>query len=269
MLSIGAFARLVGVSVRMLRHYDRLGLLVPARVDEFSGYRYYSPDQLDRANQLVALKDLGFSLDDVGRLLAEPQSSDLVAQMLRERRTALLEQIRTDEQRVRQVEARLRLIEKEVPMSEHTYVETDLPELRLVQLSARVTEMSQIESEIGPMFQRVNEAVERAGATRVGPGVAHYTGDGDELVAAAAEQVGDAPTPDGLEPARLAAAPRALTVRYTGPDLVGLPQAWQGLVREVERRDLTPAGTAREIYLATPYDGAGSGWDVDLQQPVE
>lgn len=268
MLSIGAFARLVGVSVRMLRHYDRLGLLVPARVDEFSGYRYYSPDQLDRANQLVTLKELGFSLDDVGRLLGEPESSERVAQMLRERRTALLDQIHADRQRVAQVEARLRLIEREVPMSEHTFTETDLPSLRLVQLSARITEMSQIEPEIGPMFQRVNEAVVRSGARRVGPGVAHYTGDGDALVAAAAEQIGEAPTPEGLEPAELAAVPRALTVRYVAPDLLGIQQAWQTLVREVEQRGLTPVGTAREIYHATPYDGAGSTWDVDLQQLV-
>ena len=48
MLSIGEFARLVGVSVRMLRHYDRLGLLEPARVDEYTGYRSYSTGQLDR-----------------------------------------------------------------------------------------------------------------------------------------------------------------------------------------------------------------------------
>ena len=59
MVSIGEFARLVGVSVRMLRHYDRLGLLEPARVDEYTGYRSYSTAQLDRANRLVALKDAG------------------------------------------------------------------------------------------------------------------------------------------------------------------------------------------------------------------
>src|SRR6476660_3103900 len=58
MLSIGDFARLAGVSVRMLRHYDALGLLRPARVDPDSGYRTYTTAQLDRSNRLVALKDL-------------------------------------------------------------------------------------------------------------------------------------------------------------------------------------------------------------------
>ncbi|GAA0489344.1 MerR family transcriptional regulator [Microbacterium aurantiacum] len=69
MLSIGEFARLAGVSVRMLRHYDRLGLLRPERVDLHSGYRRYAAAQLERANQLVALKDLGFTLEQVGVLL--------------------------------------------------------------------------------------------------------------------------------------------------------------------------------------------------------
>ena len=69
MLSIGEFARLAGVSVRMLRHYDQLGLLRPERVDPHSGYRRYAAAQLERANQLVALKDLGFTLEQVGVLL--------------------------------------------------------------------------------------------------------------------------------------------------------------------------------------------------------
>ena len=60
MLSIGDFARLAGVSVRMLRHYDRLGLVPAAHVDPSSGYRYYEPGQLPRIHALLALKDLGF-----------------------------------------------------------------------------------------------------------------------------------------------------------------------------------------------------------------
>jgi len=60
---ISDFARLGQVSVRMLRHYDALGLLVPDHVEPASGYRSYSPEQLHLLNRLVALKDLGFTLD--------------------------------------------------------------------------------------------------------------------------------------------------------------------------------------------------------------
>ena len=62
MLKIGDFSRLSLVSVKVLRYYDELGLLRPARVDEFTGYRYYSASQLTRLNRILVLKDLGLSL---------------------------------------------------------------------------------------------------------------------------------------------------------------------------------------------------------------
>ena len=266
MIGIGEFARLVGVSVRMLRHYDQLGLLVPERVDSFTGYRFYSSDQLDRANRLVALKDLGFSLDEVGQLLNEASSSRLT-EMLSAREAELRRQISQDHYRLSRVQANLRLVEQESHMST-TYTEGPLPALSLVQLAARVTEMSEIESEIGPMFDRVNKAIEAAGVERVGPGVAHYTSEGDTLVAAAGEQIGGAVTPEGLDHASLEAVPRALTNQYVGPDVAGIPGAWQELVAEIERRGLQMRGTCREVYLQTPFENEGTKWVVDLQQPV-
>ena len=59
MLSIGAFAQLGQVTHRMLRHWDTAGLLVPAHVDEYSGYRSYDPSQLERLHRIVALRQLG------------------------------------------------------------------------------------------------------------------------------------------------------------------------------------------------------------------
>ena len=64
MFTIGDFARLGQVSVRMLRHYDGIGLLQPARVDR-NGYRRYGAHQLARLNRIVAMKDLGFTLEQV------------------------------------------------------------------------------------------------------------------------------------------------------------------------------------------------------------
>lgn len=60
-LRIGEFSRLARVSVKVLRHYDRMGLLEPARTDDWTGYRYYSSEQLTRLNVILSLKELGFS----------------------------------------------------------------------------------------------------------------------------------------------------------------------------------------------------------------
>ncbi len=75
MLSIGHFARHGRVSVRMLRHYDALGLLQPAYVDQVSGYRSYEAKQLSRLNRIVALKGLGFTLQQVQSILDDKVST--------------------------------------------------------------------------------------------------------------------------------------------------------------------------------------------------
>ncbi len=69
MLKIGEFSKLSRVSVRMLRHYDEIGLLRPAETDRFTDYRYYREDQLPTACRITALKDMGFSLADIVRIL--------------------------------------------------------------------------------------------------------------------------------------------------------------------------------------------------------
>jgi DNA-binding transcriptional MerR regulator len=77
MLNIGEFARLGQVSPRMLRHYDAIGLLRPERVDPKTGYRSYGVAQLARLQRVLALRDLGFGLEQIAPLLERPPSSSL------------------------------------------------------------------------------------------------------------------------------------------------------------------------------------------------
>ena len=65
MLKIGGFSKLSRVSVRMLRHYDDIGLLKPVEIDSFTGYRYYEVDQLLAIGRITSLKDMGFKLSDI------------------------------------------------------------------------------------------------------------------------------------------------------------------------------------------------------------
>ncbi|WP_084634477.1 MerR family transcriptional regulator [Propionicicella superfundia] len=69
LLRIGAFSTMSRISVRMLRHYQEHGVLIPARVDPFSGYRYYRAEQLADANLAVQLRDAGFSVEKIAQLL--------------------------------------------------------------------------------------------------------------------------------------------------------------------------------------------------------
>ena len=72
MLSIGQFSRACHVSVKTLRHYEKVGLLLPTRVDDWTGYRYYDEALIDTMLLIQRLKRYGFSLVDVGRIIADP-----------------------------------------------------------------------------------------------------------------------------------------------------------------------------------------------------
>jgi DNA-binding transcriptional MerR regulator len=83
MIKIGDFSKLAHVSIKTLHHYDDLGLLKPIHVDRYSGYRYYDIGQLSRLNRILALKDLGLSLEQVIELLRADLSTAEMRGMLR------------------------------------------------------------------------------------------------------------------------------------------------------------------------------------------
>jgi DNA-binding transcriptional MerR regulator len=113
MFKISDFSRFTCVSIKMLRHYDDIGLLKPAHVDSETGYRYYAADQLPRLNRIIALKYLGFSLEQIAKLLDEQLTSEHIAGMLKLRRAEIEEQLRDESLRLKQIEARLQQIEQE------------------------------------------------------------------------------------------------------------------------------------------------------------
>src|SRR5688572_22415975 len=117
MFKIGDFSKLTCVSVKTLHHYDEIGLFKPLRVDRVTGYRYYSFDQLPRLNRILALKDLGFSLEQVARVLDDDLSAEQLSGMLVLRQAELEQQIEGARERLTRVAARLNQIKEEGKMS--------------------------------------------------------------------------------------------------------------------------------------------------------
>jgi protein phosphatase len=76
LLSIGAFAKAARLSPKALRLYDDLGLLLPARVDPVTGYRFYAPDQLERARLVAWLRRLGMPLARIQQVGARMDAAD-------------------------------------------------------------------------------------------------------------------------------------------------------------------------------------------------
>lgn len=82
MLKIGDFSKLSRISIRMLRHYDEIGLLTPKTTDDFTGYRYYAEDQLPVAGRITALKDMGFGLAAIGEILKSYDNPQALSKFL-------------------------------------------------------------------------------------------------------------------------------------------------------------------------------------------
>ena len=83
MLKIGEFSRLSQVTIKTLHHYDELGLLKPARIDPTTNYRFYTVEQLPRIHRIMALKEMGLSLEQIGLLLEKDLSTEEMRGMLR------------------------------------------------------------------------------------------------------------------------------------------------------------------------------------------
>ncbi len=82
MLKIGDFSKLSRISIRMLRHYDEIGLLVPKDIDSFTNYRYYSEEQLPVASRITALKTMGFSLATIVEILKSYNNPKALSEFL-------------------------------------------------------------------------------------------------------------------------------------------------------------------------------------------
>ncbi len=262
MLSIGDFARYAGVSVRMLRHYDAIGLLAPSYVDPASGYRFYEPALLARANALVALRDLGFSLAQIGTLLEGDLDAVALRSMLDQRRRELEGQIRGDRARLADVERRLRLMEGASTM-DLEFTEKPLPALTLMQVTGYVKDVNDIGTRVGPMFEDLVRRLEEAGEQPSHPGIAWYSGEDEGLTIGAGFE--RAPVP-GTESGELAAVPRAVTTVYRG-SMAHIGEAWQALGNHVQQLGLEFSGPCREVYLHTEPDDPDA-WVTELQQPV-
>jgi DNA-binding transcriptional MerR regulator len=269
MFTIGEFARLGRVSVRMLRHYDAIGLLTPAEVDPDSAYRRYSIDQLPRLNRLIALKDLGFKLEQVRVMLGESVDAEELAGMLRLRRAELEAQITADTSRLARVEARLRSIQEEGQMIRQDVAIKAVPAIRVAELrgSAGSWAPEDIGPEIRSLFGRLGERLNAAGVAPRGEPIAHYEPrDDDTITVSAAVPVDAEPGEhDGFSVGDLPAIERVATLLHHG-SMDGVVPSYEALSLWIEENGLRSVGLSREITLQCPADEAG--WVTELQMAV-
>jgi DNA-binding transcriptional MerR regulator len=269
MFTIGDFARHGRVSVRMLRHYDATGLLRPARVDPVTGYRFYEAAQLARLNRIIALKELGFTLERVHALLDEQVSAEQLRGMLRLRQAELQSQIAADTSRLAQVEARLQIIETEGAMPADDIHIKRIPAVRVAELTAVAAslEPASITPVIQPLYKELAGRLSRAGLVPTGPAIAYYedSPEGDGVIVHAALPVNAEPGGHDVVITDLPEISLAATIVHRGR-MDNVMATIQTLLRWVDGNGYRSTGHTRELYLECPSDQ--DEWVTELQEPI-
>jgi DNA-binding transcriptional MerR regulator len=256
MFTIGPFARLAGVSPKVLRTYDALGLFRPVWTDPATGYRHYSPAQLPQLRRILALRDMGIGLAELAGLV-EGEGGVAGMRTALERRRAELERER------REIERRLASLEIRVEMGARGSAEPDVV-VRPVPAESVATRAVRDE-DVGRAFYELETFVRDLGRRANRPPGALVPDDGDTEVFVPIR--GPLPRTTGRIGWRRLPGCRAATVIERGP-YEGVATARRVLERWVAAAGLAPAGPLRIIYLqfgAEPELRVPSAWLVDRE----
>ena len=127
MLKIGEFSKLSRVSIRMLRHYDDIGLIKPYFIDPSNGYRYYQEEQLFIIGRITSLKEMGFSLSDIIQIINCYDCKEKINTFLLDKKSELRKEMEEYESKIRLLDSALKRLEKESLMEFDVNVKT-IPE---------------------------------------------------------------------------------------------------------------------------------------------
>lgn len=272
MYTIGEFASFGRVSVRMLRHYDAIGLLRPAHVDPHSGYRYYEPEQFAALGRIVGLRDLGIGLEQIRGVVDGSTDAAGHRDLLLRRRDELEAQIEADRARIFRLDERLHHLEGGAVMATDVELKS-IPSVTVLEGRADAPGFGpeNVSPVVGPLFGRVAGALEAAGIPLRDPAYALYEavddqGDGPIVVRAGFTAAPGDEAPEGVELVELPPVDLAATLVHHGV-MSRIGDSWMTLMRWIEDSGYSPSGIGREVYLVSgplPEEE----WVTELQQPV-
>ena len=271
MIRIGDFSKLSRVSIKTLRFYDEMELLKPVDVDRFTGYRYYEFDQLPRLYRILALKELGFSLEEIGHLLEGNLSAEQMRGMLKLRQAEIRQRVEEEAGRLERVELWLREIEQEDSVSKYDVVIKKIEPTRVASVRGVVPTPPDQRS----LWDELMGYLHQKNARMIGPPMALYHDpefkerDWDIEVVM--------PIGNGLESGQsvqvydLPGAEKMACVVHTGP-FATIGEAYDAVAKWIDQNGYHIVGPGRELNLRLP-DKPGDQNDPntvnEIQFPVE
>jgi DNA-binding transcriptional MerR regulator len=274
MFRIGEFSRIARVSTRLLRYYDGIGLFSPGRIDPATGYRFYLADQLAQLNRILALKDLGLSLEQVSRMLDEKVTAGEIRGMLALKKAELERSLSEEATRLRHIESRLRQIETHGLLADFDVVIKSAEPQAFLSVRQTYADLDGAVAMLGNVVRAVSARVPNG--ARDSPVVVAYSDFDDEALDL---EIGFSlkrevtkrivlPGNITMETTELPAIETLATVVRRGPKYEA-HLAFGALGIWMEANGFQIAGPSREIFLQLPTDPSG-GEDavVEVQFPV-
>jgi effector-binding domain-containing protein len=254
MFKIGDFSRFGRVSVKTLRYYDEIGLLRPSHIDKFTGYRYYSADQFHKLNRILALKDLGLSLDQIAMLIKEDLPAAQLRGMLRLKQVEIQQKLDEEQGRLARVEARLRQIEAEDDMSQHEVIIKKISPILVCSIHAIVPNYSSQ----GPLWQELDNHLRQHNTRPCGPAMTIYFDteyrEQDVDLEVALPISAAIPPGENISVRELAGWDSVACLIHQG-SFDNVSESYTGLLAWIEENGFRIAGPNREIYLHSPMSG--------------
>lgn len=253
MFKIGDFSKLSHVTVKKLRYYADIGLLEPDHVDPETGYRYYTVDQLPRLNRILALRDLGFSLDQIGHLLDEGLVAEQLRAMLRLRQAEVEQQIQEGEVRLARIESRLRQIEREGNMSKFDVVLKEVKPVRAACLRKVIPDYGHLSKMFSDVYGHV---MSNGGQPTAPPVVVYYDPEFKEQhadVEVIAPIAADIPDGAGVVMREVPGVETMASCVMKGP-YEGFGEVYTAVMKWIEDKNYRLDGATREVYLRGPGD---------------
>ena len=251
MFKIGEFSKLSQIPIKTLRYYHELGLLAPAETDTFTGYRYYTASQLPRLNRILALKELGFSLEQVRQVLDERVTVEQLRGMLRLKQAEVEQVLAQEQSRLRRIESRLRQIEQENAMPPYEVVIKQVEPLWI----AAARGIAPSYSSVGPLYEELFTYLAQQGIVPVGPPLGIYYDEEykekDVDVEAAVPVLRGIDKGSGRVKFKELPAAAVASVMRRGPYDDFTP-AYQALMQWIQDNGYHIIGPNREIYLQGP-----------------
>ncbi len=250
MIKIGNFSKLSQLSVKTLRYYDEIGLLKPASVDQVTGYRCYAASQLPRLRRILALKELGLSLQQIGMLLDGDLPSGQIIGMLRRKQVELIQEIQDTRSMLERVEARLRQFEQENSMPEQEILIKSVPAMWITSVRGTVPTYP----DQGVLWEQLMRSIRKADVKVTGP---CFTIDHDEeytdtdhdleVCYQIKEQTVVEPP---VQVRELPAVENMASLIHHG-SFATLHQSYQQMLAWLDENGCQICGPGREIYLST------------------